>query len=164
MLVSLIAAVATNRVIGREGKIPWRVPADIAYFKRVTMGHSLIMGRKTFQAIGKPLPGRRNIVLTRDPSYQASGCMTARSLEEALGHATGDEVFVIGGAEVYALFLPRADRLYITHVDRAVTGDELFPAFDEREWTVVESASGTVDRTNPLPHRFVIYQRRAPSS
>jgi dihydrofolate reductase len=160
--LSLIAAVAKNGVIGKQGKLPWRLPADLAYFKRVTMGHPLIMGRKTFAAIGKPLAGRRNIVLSRDTSFQAQGCEAVHSLSEALEAAGSEmeEIFVIGGAEIYALFFALSRRLYITHVDAEVTGDETFPRIEEREWRAVRSEPGFMNEANPLPHRFVVYERK----
>ncbi len=160
MPVSLIAAVAANRVIGRGGMLPWRLAADMAYFKGITMGHTLVMGRKTFQTIGKPIPGRRIVVLTRDPAFSAPGCLIARSPDEAMARSASDELFVAGGAEIFALFLPLAERLYITHVDSAVSGDTLFPEIDYRQWRVVSEKPGVVDEKNPLPHRFVVYEKR----
>lgn len=166
MLVSLIAAVASNRVIGRGGEMPWKLPADMAYFKRLTMGHPVIMGRKTFLTLKKALTGRLNIVLSRDPSFSAPGVLCARTADQALGLAAAtlspppEEVFVIGGAQVYSLFLPHADRLYITHVDADVEGTELFPEIDPFVWTVVRSEPGVADEKNTLPHRFVVYERK----
>jgi dihydrofolate reductase len=159
-MTSIIAAVAQNRVIGRSGKIPWHLPEDTAYFKRTTMGHALIMGRRTLEAIGKPLPGRGNIVLTRNPAYSRQGVIVAHSAEEALERSRGAaEIFVIGGAEIYALFFPMADRLYITHIDADIKGDELFPAFQAGEWECVRSDPGVMDAANGLPHRFCVYER-----
>jgi dihydrofolate reductase len=166
VLVSLIAAVAANRVIGRDGAMPWRLPADMAYFKRLTMGHPVIMGRKTFMTLKKALTGRLNIVLSRDPAFTAAGAIAARSVDEALDAAAralqpdNPEAFVIGGAQIYALFLPRADRLYITHVDQDMVGTELFPELDLSEWKIVHSEAGAADGANPLPHRFVVYERK----
>ncbi len=160
MSVSMIAAVAANSVIGKEGGMPWRLAEDLAFFKRVTMGHPMIMGRKTFLAVGRPLRGRKNIVVTRDPRFQAAGIRTAHSVAEALEEAGETEAFVIGGAEMYALFLPIAQRMYITHVDAEVPGDTFFPAVDWSQWRAVRSAQGTIDDDNPLPHRFVVYERR----
>ena len=166
MRVSLVAAVASNRVIGRDGVMPWRLPADMAYFKRLTMGHPVIMGRKTFLTLKRALPGRLNIVLSRDVTFSAQGVLLARTADEALGLAAStlfpipEEVFVIGGAQVYSLFLPRADRLYITHVDAEVEGTELFPEIDPLQWVSVQSEAGVVDSANALPHRFVVYERK----
>jgi dihydrofolate reductase len=165
MTVSLIAAVAKNRVIGRSGKIPWRLPADMAYFKRVTMGHALIMGRKTLESVGRPLPGRTNIVVTRNPAYARSGVIVARSAEEALERARAAagadaEVFVIGGAEVYALFFAVADRLYITEIEADFPGDERFPVINEDEWRRTRSSPSTPDGVNPIPFNFSLYERK----
>ncbi len=162
MTLSLIAAVAKNGVIGKGGRLPWRLPADLAYFKRVTMGRPVVMGRKTFEAIGKPLEGRLNIVLSRDASFQAKGCVSVHSLSEGLEAAGSgtEEIFVIGGANIYALFFPLARRLYITHVDADIKGDATFPQIEEREWRAVRSEPGFVNEANPLPHRFVVYERK----
>jgi dihydrofolate reductase len=163
MLVSLIAAVASNRVIGRDGAMPWRLPSDMAYFKSLTMGHPVIMGRKTFLSLEKALSGRTNIVLSRDPAFKAPGARVVHSAEEALeaaaAEASAAEIFVIGGAQIYRLFLPRADRLYITHVDAEIEGTELFPEIDPAQWRVMESTAGALDERNTLPHRFVVYRR-----
>jgi dihydrofolate reductase len=162
MPVSIIAAVARNNVIGRGGKLPWRLPEDLAFFKRVTMGHPVIMGRRTMESIGNPLQGRKNIVLSRDPGFNPEGWIVARTAGQALEISGGGEVFVIGGASVYALFFPMAARLYITHVDDDFQGDAFFPPLDGREWRVVRSEPGIVDAKNPVPHRFVVYERAGP--
>ena len=162
MPISLIAAVAHNGTIGRGGRLPWRLPDDLALFKQLTLGHTVLMGRRTWESLGGPLPGRRNVVLTRDPSFTAKGCEVVHSVEAGRALASGEEIFVIGGAEVYAAFLPFADRLLITHVDTDVRGDTAFPATDPRQWRLVEETPGSVDRTNPLPHRFAVYERVAP--
>ena len=158
--LSMIAAVARNGVIGDGNKLPWRLPADQAYFKQTTMGHSVIMGRKTFESIGKPLPGRKNIVLTRDRNFRADGCIAVHSPEEALRIA-GEEPFVIGGTEVYNLFWPYADKLYITFIDESFEGDATFPEIDPGEWTLVSEQPGTLDERNRHPHSFRVYQRNA---
>jgi dihydrofolate reductase len=159
MPVSIIAAVAKNRAIGRDGKLPWRLPEDLAFFKRVTMGHPVIMGRKTMQSIGKPLSGRKNIVLSRDPGFNPDGWVAARTVEEALKAAGDGEVFVIGGASVYGLFFPLAARLYITRIEADFEGDVFFPDFDTAEWRIVRSEPGIVDVKNTISHRFVVYER-----
>jgi len=180
MTVSLIAAVAANRVIGSRGAIPWRLPGDMARFRKLTMGHPVIMGRATFQSLGRPLAGRVNIVLSRDPSLRLPGCRVVRAREEALAAAAVDaagapttepEAFVIGGAEVYSLFLPIADRLYMTWVDAEIPGDTFFPEVAWEQWQVTgESAPGPAraEGVRPeragtetaFPHRFVDYARR----
>jgi dihydrofolate reductase len=154
----LIAALAKNRVIGAGNALPWRLPEDLKHFKALTMGHPVIMGRKTFDSIGKPLPGRRNIVITRSTSFRAEGCEIADSPEAAL-HALEDcaeEVFVIGGAELYGAFLDRADCMYLTEIDREVEGDARFPEFDRDQWqeTSREAVAGAA-----LPCAFVTYRR-----
>jgi dihydrofolate reductase len=138
-IVSLLVAVAANGVIGRDNRIPWRLPEDLAYFKRLTLGHPVVMGRKTYESIiaslGKPLPGRTNIVVTRQPGFSAPGCTVAASFDAALDAArAANEVFVIGGAEIYRLALARADRVYLTRLDAAFEGDTFFPALDPAEW------------------------------
>lgn len=164
-MISLVAAVAANRVIGNQGRLPWRLPADLARFKRLTTGHIVLMGRKTFQSIGGALPGRRNIVLSRDLGFTAAGCEVAHSVEEALTASgapagEGEELFVIGGASVYELFLLLADRLYLTRIEVDAPGDVFFPPVDEKEWRIAESTLGVVDQDNPLPHTFLVYERR----
>jgi len=131
--VTLIAAVARNGVIGADGGIPWRVPGEQAFFKAATMGHTLVMGRATYDSIGRPLPGRTTVVLTRDPDWRADGVRTAGSITEALGTVTG-EVFVAGGAAVYALAMPYADVLLISEIDLEPQGDTFFPEIDRAVW------------------------------
>ncbi len=159
MPIYLIAAVARNGTIGREGRLPWRLPADLARFKQLTLGHTVLMGRRTWQSLAKPLTGRRNVVLTRSASFSASGGETVHSVEEGQALAAGRVLFVIGGAALYAAFMPLADRLYVTHVDADVEGDSAFPAIDPEQWRLVEEIAGVVDRDNPLPHRFAVYER-----
>jgi dihydrofolate reductase len=131
--VTLIAAVARNGVIGAAGGIPWHLPEDFAHFKATTLGHTLVMGRATYESIGRPLPGRTTIVLTRDPDWHADGVLTASSLEEALATAEGD-VYVAGGATVYAQALPYADEQVLSEVDLEPDGDTFYPEFDREEW------------------------------
>jgi dihydrofolate reductase len=155
-VISLVAAMARNRVIGAGNRLPWRLPEDLKRFKRITMRAPVIMGRKTHESIGKPLPGRRNIVVTRQPGARWDGCEVAGSLDAALALA-GDapEVFVIGGGELYRLALPRADRLYLTLIDADYAGDAFFPEIDPREWreTAREPGAGfafvTLERVRP---------------
>ena len=135
MTTSLIVARARNNVIGRDGGMPWHLPADLKYFKAVTMGKPVIMGRRTFESIGRPLPGRDNVVISRQEGWGHAGTVTVHSLEAALDRAAAaDEAMVIGGAQIYAQALPLADRLYITEIDAEVDGDTVFPEFDETDW------------------------------
>ena len=151
---------AENRVIGRANRLPWRLPADLRRFKSVTMGKPVIMGRKTYESIGTPLPGRSNIVVTRDPDYRAPGCQVVHSLEQALeagaGHA---EVMVIGGAELYRQALGRAQRIYLTLVRAEVEGDTLFPDIEPQQWRELERESHRADERNQYDYDFVTLQR-----
>lgn len=162
MRVSLIAAVADNDVIGRAGDLPWRLPADLKRFRRLTMGHHLIVGRKTWQSIGKPLPGRRILVLTRAEAVDPPGADPCRSLEEALARAraAGDvETFVAGGAQVYRLALPLADRLYLTRVHARPEGDVRFPPFDAGRWRLIERSEQPADARHAYRLSFETYDR-----
>ena len=158
--VSLIAAIGKNGVIGRGPDIPWRLPADQQRFKQITMGRPIIMGRKTHDSIGRPLPGRLNIVVTRQAGYTAPGCEVVSSLDAALERAGDGEAFVIGGSDLYRAALPRARRLYLTFVDLEPEGDVFFPPIDQREWRELERIEGIVNEKNVHPHTFVTLARR----
>jgi len=157
--VSLIAAVAQNLVIGNAGKLPWRLPDDLARFKEITLGHSVIMGRKTFESLGRPLTGRRNIVLTKDASLSFPGCEMARSVEDVMTLASREEIFVIGGASMYALFLPVAHRMYLTHVEGTFPGDVFFPEVHWEQWRVVKKEAARSGWPGSPVHTFVDYER-----
>jgi len=162
MRVSLIAAVAENGVIGSRGALPWHLAADLRRFKTLTMGHHVVVGRKTFESIGRALPGRRMVVVSRGEPTLPAGVALAGSLEEALDEVARsgeDEVFVAGGGEIYRLALPRADRLHLTRVHAAPAGDAFFPPIDLEEWRLVERREGTPDERSPLPHTFLVYDR-----
>jgi len=164
MRVSLIAALADNGVIGRENRLPWRLSADLQRFKRLTMGKPVVMGRKTWESIGKPLPGRSNIVVTRDAGFGAEGCIVVHGIEQALDAAGDcDEVMVMGGANLYRQMLPRADRLYLTQVRADVEGDTRFPPFDTDEWVEVHRESHRADEKNQYDYDFIVLDRRRPS-
>jgi dihydrofolate reductase len=135
--LTLIAAVGANNVIGRDNALPWQLPEDLRHFKRVTLGHTLIMGRRTFESIGRPLPGRQTIVLSTQPGWSAEGARVCRSLPDALAAAAGI-VFIAGGAEVYRQALPGARRILLTRVDQSPTGDAFFPELEPAEWTEAE--------------------------
>ena len=161
MKLSLIVAMDDRGVIGREGGLPWRLSADLRNFKNVTMGKPLLMGRRTHESIGRPLPGRENIIISRDPSYRAEGCRNFRSLEEALEHCTDvDEVMVVGGAEVYRQALDRASRIYLTEVHASVDGDVYFPVLDRGQWSEMERRDFTADENNEYDYSFVILDRK----
>jgi len=154
-----------NRVIGGSGHIPWHLPADFKHFKELTTGHPIVMGRKTFESIGKSLPGRANIVITRDANYQNEGIAVVSSPEAALvvaaAAAGSEEVFIIGGAEIYKLFLPQADKLYITKVDGDFNGDAFFPEWDAEGWRLVSSEKHEKDEKNALDFTYLVYERKS---
>ena len=160
MRIALIAALANNRVIGRENRLPWRLSADLRHFKSLTMGKPIIMGRNTYESIGKPLPGRSNIVLTRDAQYRAPGCRVVHSLEHALEAAAGHaEVMVIGGAELYRQTIDAAQRLYLTRVKADVEGDAVFPEIDPRQWRELQRESHRGDDKNEYDYDFLTLER-----
>ncbi len=160
MRVSLIVATAGSGVIGRGGRLPWHLPADLKRFKELTMGHAIVMGRKTFESIGRCLPGRTTIVLSRTPGFAAKGAVVAGSFDDAMRYAADDdEVFIIGGAEIYRLALPHAARLYVTVVHTDVEGDTFFPDVDWDQWQLVEEERHTADEKNPSDFTFRVYER-----
>ncbi len=197
MRISLIVAHSENRVIGREGELPWRLSNDLRHFKRLTMGHAILMGRKTMDSIGRCLPGRHTVVLTRDPHYSFDSAAIAHTWDEALGQAIaweeqrlhpapetasestgidpidtsahppirppspGAEVFVVGGAEIYTLALPHAQRIYLTKVHTAIDGDTYFPATDPAEWHVHDATSFPADEKNAFAHSLIVLDRVA---
>jgi len=158
--LSIIVAMAKNRVIGANGGIPWHLPAELQRFKRLTMGHHIVMGRKTWDSIGRLLPGRTTVIVTRQAGFTVPGAIVAHTLEAAIA-ACGDdsEIFVIGGAELYAQALPLAGRLYLTTVDAEIAGDTVMPAFDASAWREVASDSFPADARNPHPYRCQTYER-----
>ncbi len=164
MIVSAIVAISKNRVIGSDNQIPWHLPADMAFFKRTTMGHFVIMGRLTFLSLGRPLPKRTNVVVTRDPFFTATGCLVAHSLEEALSlaeEAGETEAFIIGGGQIYRESMEYLDRIYLTEVDTEVEGDVFFPELEETEWKVVRSDPHPADEKNEFSYAFKTLERRS---
>jgi dihydrofolate reductase len=160
MRLSIIAAMSANRVIGSHNDLPWRLPADWKRFKSLTMGHHLIMGRKTFESIGQPLPGRTTVVVTHQTGYAPEGVLVAHSVEQALQMAAGDdEVFVAGGAQIYQQMFPRADRLYLTSIHEEFEGDTDFPEFEESDWQLISEEKHEPDEKNLYPYTFLIYER-----
>jgi dihydrofolate reductase len=163
VIVSIIAAMDKKRGIGMDNKLPWRLSADLKRFRELTMGHHIIVGRKTFESIGRPLPGRAMIIVTRDRSYKAEGCDVCHSIQEAieLARERGEsEVFICGGAEIYAQSLGGADRMYLTFVDAEVAADTFFPEFDEREWSEQESVYQPADEKNQSSFTFKLLLRK----
>lgn len=165
--IAMIAAVARNGVIGRDGGIPWRIPSDMAFFKKTTMGKPIVMGRKQYESVGRALPGRVNIVVTRQKGYQPEGVLVFSDLRAALDHARtiadadgAGEVMVIGGGEIYAQALPQAERLYLTEVDAAPDGDTRFPSIDAEIWERVAAPAVTPSERDEKSYAIGIYERR----
>jgi dihydrofolate reductase len=160
MSISIVVAMSKNHVIGVHNQLPWHLPADLRHFKNVTMGKPIVMGRKTFESIGKALPGRDNIVLTRDKQYQAEGCWTIHD-EKAIfeKYSPQDDIAIIGGAQIFAQFLPIADKLYLTYVDVELDGDAFFPAFDLSEWQEIERVEFLADEKNKYNCTFCTLER-----
>jgi dihydrofolate reductase len=159
MTVSLIVAMARNGVIGRDNGLPWHLSTDLKRFKKLTMGRPYISGRRTFESVGIPLPGRKNIIISRRPDFAAPGVTGAGSFEEALAEAGEGEVFIGGGAEIFKLALPRADRIYLTLVHAEPEGDTFFPEVDWSEWRVTEREDHHSDERNDHPFSFITYER-----
>jgi dihydrofolate reductase len=164
-IISLVAALARNRVIGRGGTLPWHLPDDQKFFRRLTLDHTVIMGRKTFEEIRRPLANRRNVVISRNPAFRPAGVTVVPSLKEALAlGATEREVFVIGGGEIYREALPLADRLYLTVVHAEVEGDTTFPAFEGEEWALESEEFHPADQRHAWPFTIRVYHRIRPAS
>jgi dihydrofolate reductase len=161
-MISLMVAMDQNRVIGKNNKLPWHLPADLQYFKKVTMGHPIVMGRKTFESIGRVLPGRENVIVTRNQEFKAEGCVVLHDIAQIKMFADNhdEEVFVIGGAEIFKEILPFTDRLYITEIHETFEGDTFFPVIDENEWDEVSSNPGSIDEKNRYAHDFIILQKK----
>lgn len=161
-MISFLWAEDENGLIGKNNELPWRLPADLKYFKETTMGHPIIMGRKTYESIGKPLPGRTNIILTRDKNFRAKDCLIFYSKEELLDwvHNYNSEVFVTGGSEIYKLLLNDATKLYVTKIAHTFEGDTYFPKIDWNQWTLISTKAGRKDEKNPYDYQFQIYERK----
>ena len=162
-VLSLIWAMDRNRLIGADNALPWKLPADMAWFRKNTMGKPILMGRKTYDSIGRPLPGRTNLILTRQQGLQVEGCTVVNTVEEVLAAVSdADEVMVMGGAEIYAQLFDQADRLYITEIDGEFEGDAWFPAFDRSRWQEISRESHTPDEKNAYAYAFIILERKIP--
>jgi dihydrofolate reductase len=160
MKLSIIVAMDRNRVIGKNDTLPWRISEDLKYFKRVTMGKPIVMGRKTHESIGRPLPGRENIILTRDQNYQTEGCTVLHSVEEILEHCNDiNEVMITGGSEIYKQTFEKVTRLYLTEVHAEVDGDTYFPEFDRDEWEEISREDFEADEKNEFDYSFVLLER-----
>jgi dihydrofolate reductase len=159
MLISMIAAMANNNVIGANNKMPWHLPADLQHFKRLTLGKPIIMGRKTYQSIGKALPGRLNIVITRDKAFSVDDALVVNTCEHALGAAQAEpgttEVMIIGGGTVYRHFMPLCNRLYLTLIDLDIAGDTVFPDYQQAGWQQLTEQSHQADQKNPYAYQFI---------
>ena len=165
--LSMMVAKASNNVIGRDNKLPWYLPNDLKYFKQVTFGKPVIMGRKTWESLKGPLPGRTNIVITRQPDYLADGAKVVASLDDAVAMAENvafiegqEEAVIMGGAEIYSLALPQADRLYLTEVHANVEGDTFFPEYDASEWQQIAREDFVAEGPNPYDYSCVVYERQ----
>ncbi len=160
-MISFIWAMDENRVIGKDNQLPWRLPEDLKFFKRVTMGHPVAMGRKTHESIGRLLPGRANMVITRNPDFSCKGCQVFHSIEEFVNFANkqDEEIFVIGGAEIFRALLRFASRLYITYIHERFDGDTFFPPLDLNNWVLLSREKGLRNEQNPYDYEFCIYER-----
>jgi dihydrofolate reductase len=157
-MIVLIGAMSQNRAIGKNNQLPWQLPVDLSYFKKITAGQTVVMGRKTFESLGHPLAGRTNIVLSATPTFRPPGVLVARSVEMILVQAKTETVFIIGGSRIYQLFLPYAKRIYLTLIEAVFEGDVFFPEIDAT-WQLVSQICGCQDLHNPLPHRFLVYEK-----
>jgi len=160
MRISLIAALAQNGVIGLDNRLPWHLPADLKRFKALTMGHSLVMGRKTFESIGRPLPGRSILVVSRNPDYAPPGVRVVHSVDEALAGAGDEEVFVAGGGEIFRQTIGRAGRIYLTRIGKEFPGDTFFPAVDETGWRLLEKEDHQATEETPFAYSFEVWERK----
>ncbi|MDU0203141.1 MULTISPECIES: dihydrofolate reductase [Paenibacillus] len=159
MSISFIFAMDRNRAIGVNNTLPWHLPGDLKFFKAVTMGHPILMGRKTYESIGRPLPGRRNVILTQNTEFRAEGCEVIHSVDEAVQAFKDQELFVIGGAEIFRLFAEKVDRMYITFIEHEFEADTYMSELDLSDWTLLSSEQGERNEKNPYEYYFRIYQR-----
>lgn len=166
MILSLLVAAAENNVIGKANKLPWHLPDDLKYFKNLTWAMPILMGRKTFDSIGKPLPGRKSIVITRNSNWQHEGVVVVHSIEDAVAQAAAlgvKEVFVIGGAEIFHSALPNAARIYLTRIHQPFDGDVFFPEIDDKEWILVSERFCEKDEKNAYDHTYQLWERKQPA-
>ncbi|MET0067520.1 MAG: dihydrofolate reductase [Candidatus Thiodiazotropha sp.] len=162
-MISLIAAMARNGVIGRDNRLPWHLPVDLQHFKALTLGKPMVMGRRTWESLPGLLPGRRHVVVSRNPDFQAEGADRVSSLDEAMRLLQGTpEIMIVGGAQLYTAILPNADRLYLTRVEAELNGDAVFPEIDWNQWQETSRESRPADEKNPYDCTFLTYERRLP--
>ena len=162
MIVSIIVAVAQNEVIGKENQLPWHLPADMKYFKQTTSGHCIIMGRKTFDALGKPLPNRTNIIITRQEDFSVESCVVVNQLQHAIDYARDcgeEECFIIGGGDIFIQALIWTDRIYLTRIHQDFEGDTFFPALNNGDWNEISVAKHLPDEKNKFAYSFIVYER-----
>jgi dihydrofolate reductase len=161
-MISFIVAMDQNGAIGKDNQLPWHLPEDLKFFKRVTMGHAIAMGRKTHESIGRVLPGRENIVITRQPNYQCEDCTVFYSIDEFVTYCQKqtNEIFVIGGAEIFRETFPFSDKLYITYIHESFAGDTFFPPFNQEDWILTSVEKGNKNEQNPYDYEFRIYDRK----
>jgi dihydrofolate reductase len=167
MIISILVAVSKNHVIGKENKLPWHLPADLKYFKRTTLGHHIVMGRSTFESIGKPLPGRTNVIITRQEHYQAPGCVVVGDIKKAFEFCRTqgeEECFVVGGGDIIRQTLLWADRIYLTCIDAEFEGDTFFSPLNEDDWQLVKDEPYEADDQNSYPYRFQVYEAKSQPS
>ncbi len=161
-MISFLVAMDRKNTIGKSNDLPWHLPEDLRYFKNVTMGHPIVMGRKTHESIGRILPGRENIIVTRNRDYECGECTIAHSADEVLEmeRESGEEYFVIGGAELFNSFFPYADRLYITDIEDVFEGDTFFPEYSKDDWSLVSEEKGIKNEKNPYDYYFRVYEKK----
>ncbi|MBN8190659.1 dihydrofolate reductase [Bacillus sp. NTK074B] len=161
-MISFIWAMDQNQLIGKDNGLPWRLPEDLKFFKRTTNGHGIVMGRKTFDSIGKPLPHRDNVILTRNTSFQREGCMVLHSVEEVVkwSEERDDEIFIVGGREIYKQFIPLVEKLYVTEIHHEFEGDTTMPSIPWEEFICLSSEKGIKDEKNPYDYEFKVYKRK----
>jgi len=159
-MINIIAAISKNRVIGKNGKIPWKLPKDMQFFSETTKFCPIVMGRKTFESIGRPLKDRTNIILTRDINYKKDGCVVFNKIEDVINNFGKENLMVIGGEEIYRQFLPYTERIYLTYIDEEFEGDTFFPEFDEGKWIKESEKRGIKDDENPYDYYFQVFIKK----
>lgn len=159
MEICIIVAAAENNIIGANNDLIWHLPADLKHFKKITSGYPIIMGRKTYDSIGRPLPNRTNIVISRNSTLKIEGVIVVSSMEEALKLVDSDKCFIIGGGKIYADYLDMANTVYLTRIHQSFEGDTSFPVLSPEKWTMVENEKGTLDEVNKIPHSFQVFRK-----